>query len=479
MPGENSKAIRIGNGAGFWGDSIDAPRRLVENSELDYLTLEYLAELTLSILAHQKNKAPHTGFVTDVPFVVESIVDALKTTHLKVVTNGGGMNPPSCAKSVARILVEQDLEHFKIGVCQGDDLLPQLNELVANGEQFLNFETGKPLGELKKQIASANAYLGAAGIVKALEQDAKIVLTGRIADASLVVGPAAFEHQWSLSDFEKLGKATVAGHLIECGAQVTGGIYSNWSSEISIDLIGYPIAEIFHSGDCTITKPENSDGIVNCETVAEQLVYEIGDPKNYMTPDVIADFANVQLQQLSDNAVSVTGGSGTARPKDLKVSMAYYDGFAVSGMIVLAGPNAVENARASAEMIRKRVASSGFELDQFHFEILGAGDSLAGKVSSSSPVSESETAADSQKVPNCNPWEVVLRIAARDSRREAVDRLAREIAPLVTSGPPAVTGYTGARNRSHQVLAYWPSTIAQEKLDHQVTVKTAKEWIDE
>ena len=463
-----SKTIQIGNGAGFWGDNIDAPVALVNSSQLDYLTLEYLAELTMSILAHQKSKRPDAGFVTDVPLVVGSIIDALKDqTKLKFVTNGGGMNPTACAVSVASVLVENGLGDDRIAACQGDDIKDRLSELVTAGETFTNIETGEPLGDRINIVASANAYLGAAGIVEALENGARFVLTGRIADASLVTGPAIKEFDWDFMNDQAIANATVAGHLIECGAQVSGGIFSQWDPEHPIDLVSYPIAEINSAGESIIQIPPGTQGVVNTQTVAEQLVYEIGDPAAYMTPDVIADFTQVTLDQIETNKVSVKGGMGHGAPERYKVSLAYYDGFAVSGTIVLCGPDAERNARASANMIRERVRRAGFDLKRFSAEVLGTGDSMPG-------IGNRWSAANSSH----RPWEVVLRIAAQDPNKKALDRLARELAPLVTSGPPAVTGYTGARMRPHPVLRYWPTTISREMLEHHVTVKAAKEWME-
>jgi hypothetical protein len=459
--------MRIGNAAGFGGDNLDAPRLLAEQGELDFLTLEYLAELTLSVLAYQKTKNPAAGFVSDLPGVIESLVPALRQqSQLKIVTNGGGMNPESAARTVAKLLIENGMPDCRIAVCQGDDLVGRFDELIAAGESFVNLETGEPLGDRRVRLASANAYLGAAGIVDALKQDARIVITGRIADASLVVGPAVYYFGWPWDDFGRLGRATVAGHLIECGAQVTGGMFSDWDWQSDPDLasIGYPIAIIDDEGNCQITKPAGSQGFVTCQTVAEQLVYEIGDPQQYLTPDVTANFQNVQLAQSGPDRVHVTLGDGSAAPERYKVSLAYAAGFAVSGMIVFSGPRAVEHARAAAQMVRQRVEQAGFQLDRYHAEVIGAGDTFSGDRTMTRTCTEQ------------HPWDVVLRIAAQDARREAVDRLARELAPLVSSGPPGVSGYTGSRPRSHPVLAFWPTTIDRNHCAHQVSVRSAKEW---
>lgn len=455
------QVVKIGNAAGFWGDQIDAPKILAETGKLDYLTLEYLAELTLSILAHQKSKNPDAGFASDLPRTVETLVDALKAQpQLKIVTNAGGMNPSQCAREVAKVLAKHDLGEIKVAAVAGDDLMPRIDELQVAGESFENLETHEPLNALSKQVVSANAYLGCEGIVDALRKGARIVITGRVADASLVVGPAIYEFGWDMNDFDRLGRATVAGHLIECGAQSTGGIDSQWDPAESLSNVGYPIAEIDRDGNCVITKPENTAGRVTTATVAEQLVYEIGDPAHYLTPDVDADFRHVALVQVGPDRVAVSGGAGAVAPPTLKVSLAYYDGYMASGTLVIAGRNSIEKARAAGEMIRQRLKAAGIELDRFNAEVLGAGDSCGNAVNQST-----------------TPWEVVLRVTAHDPSREALERMGRELAPLVTSGPPGVTGYTGARPRPHRVLSFWPTVVSREHMAATCEVSTASDWV--
>lgn len=455
------QSIRIGNGAGFWGDNLDAPRQLASHGNLDYLTLEYLAELTLSILAHQRAKNPERGFVGDLVDVVRDVAPQLTgESPLKIVSNAGGMNPVGCAKSVSRALVNCGMSDVRVAAVTGDDLLPRLRELSDSGEVFAHFDTGQPLGDLRDRIVSANAYLGAEGVANALTQDAQVVVTGRIVDAALTLGPALYEFGWSLDDWPCLGAGIVAGHLLECGAQVTGGMYSDWNANIDLGAIGYPIAELRNDGTSIISKPPGTGGEVSVGTVSEQLVYEIGDPQQYLTPDVAADFSNVRLTQLADDQVLVEGASGGPPPSTLKVSMAYYDGFTTSGTIVVAGPGANEKARVAAEAIRVRIRTAGYDLEQFEYECLGDGDTLPGM--------------DLWRQPSN---EIVLRVAARDQRRDAIDRLTRELAPLVTSGPPGVTGYTGSRARSRPMLAYWPTTVPRDMVETRVEVRRAREWL--
>ncbi len=455
------KTIRIGNGAGFAGDNLDAPRHLAETGQLDYLTLEYLAELTMSILAHQKAGREDAGFVSDFLPVMESLTDCLhQQPGLRIVTNAGGMNPQSCARKVAEVLAAANLDDMLLAAVSGDDLLGDFESLRASGESFQNLDTGAPLDEISSRIVSANAYLGSAGIVDALQSGARVVMTGRVADASLAVGPAIHEFGWAWDDWGQLAAATVAGHLIECGAQVSGGMYSDWNDALPLSDVGYPIVAMGDDGSCVVTKPENTGGCVTTGTVSEQLVYEIGDPANYLTPDVVADFSQVRLEQCGQDRVAVSGASGQSAPDRYKVSLAYEDGYTASGTLVISGRNAEDKSRRSAEMIFDRVRRAGFEFERRHVECLGSGDSLPGVW----------TRAESSP-------EVVLRVSVQHSSREAVERWTREFAPLVTSGPPGVTGYTAARAKPRRVLAYWPTTISRELVSAEAIVKTAKEWL--
>ena len=455
-----SRVLRIGNGAGFWGDNLDAPRLLAESGQLDYLTLEYLAELTLSILAHLKSRNPEAGFVTDFPVVLSSLLPALQSQpQLKVVTNGGGMNPTACARAVASILQAAGMADCRIAAVSGDDILPQLGDLQAAGETLHHFDSGKPLGELRSQLASANVYLGAGGIREALGLGARIVITGRVADASLTLGPALHEFGWSDDDWPELAAASAAGHLIECGAQATGGMFSAWNTDLPLANIGYPIAEIDATGQVTITKPDGTDGAVTPDTVAEQLIYEIGDPQHYLTPDVDVDFSQVRLTQTGPDRVKVSGVSGTPAPPTYKVSMAYRDGYMATGTLVIYGPQATARARQCGEMLLQRVRRAGHVLARTNIECLGSGQVVPGVA------------------PAADPPEVVLRVSVHDPSKVAVERFTREFAPLVTSGLSGVTGYTGPRVKPWPVLTYWPTTIQRDRVRAVVAVKSAEEWL--
>jgi hypothetical protein len=454
------RTIRIGNGAGFWGDSLDAPRRLVESTPLDFLTLEYLAELTLSILAHQKSRDPNAGFVADVVPVISSLVPAIQSQpRLRIVTNGGGMNPDGCAGQVARVLLAAGLGDVTIGVASGDDLLPLVDPLQGRGESFANLDDpNASFASIRPRLASANAYLGAEGIVECLEQGARIVITGRVADASLTVGPAIHEFGWKQDDVPFLAAATVAGHLIECGAQVTGGMCTAWNGDYSLSRIGYPVAEIDEAGHVWITKPPGTGGRVSPETVSEQLVYEIGDPRAYLTPDVTADFSNVQLVPDGIERVAVRGAAGTARPDRLKVSASYRDGYLAVGTLVVCGREAIAAACETGRLVIERVEAAGVKPRNSHVEVLGRGDVAPGLTSDGAI------------------FETVVRVAVHTGSKADADRFIREFSPLVGSGPPGVTGYTGPRARPVPVFSHWPTTIAREHVGVKVGVSSAAEW---
>lgn len=458
------KTIRIANGAGFLGDWPDAPRRLVARSRVDYLTIEHLAELTMSILARQREKDPSAGYAEDFLDILRSLTPALKAQpQLKIIANSGGMNPQACASAAGKILSEAGLGDIAIGCVTGDDLLPRMNELIAQGCQFTNLDTGgllqSEIRNPKSEIVSANAYLGARPIADALTAGARIVITGRVADASLTVGPAMHEFGWRWDDWDKLAAASVAGHLIECGAQVTGGYRVDWQ-DCELADVGYPIAELSDDGCATITKPEGTGGAVTRRTVVEQLVYEIGDPRHYMTPDVDCDFTTVEIEDQGADRVRVTGSTGRLATDTYKVSLAYRDGWMASGMLLVYGSDCREKAEACGQIILKRCELAGYPLARTNVELLGFGGGVPG-------------AWFWRKFQT--PGELVLRVTAHDPRREAVECFARQFAPLITSGPAGLAGYAAGRPQVCPVFAYWPTLVPKSLVTPQVDVRPAKE----
>lgn len=442
--------VRIGNGCGFWGDNLDAPVLLARQAALDYLTLEYLAELTMSILARLKQKDPQAGYATDFLDVLEQLVPILQTQPgLKILTNAGGMNPLSCAQRAQDILQRASLPQ-RIAVVTGDDLMPHLDRLLEQGLPFTNLETGQPLSTVRDRVVSANAYLGARPIVAALEQGASLVITGRVADASLTLAPCVHELGWRWDEWDHLAGGTVAGHLIECGAQATGGLWCNWTEAPDLANVGYPFVEVERSGDFVLSKPAGTGGAVNRETATEQLLYEIGDPAAYLTPDVVVDFTSLAVSDEGADRVRVRSAHGTPATDSYKVSIAYRDGYLASGMLVIVGPDAAAKAQRCGEIILERVARAGIALQQTMIECLGAG-----------AVFPPGPAAD-------KPSEVVLRVTARDSRRAALERFSKEFAPLVTAGPPGVTGYATGRPPVREIFAYWPALIPKSAVSPTV-----------
>lgn len=440
------KRVRIGNGCGFWGDNVDAPIRLAGAGRLDYLTLEYLAELTMSILAVQKQKDPGAGYAGDFLDVLDRLTPTLAAQPgLRVVTNAGGMNPRGCGLKAREILTRAGLPSRRVAVVSGDDLMPRLDDLLAAGHPLAHLDSGAPLASVRDRVVSANAYLGAGPIAEALGGGAGVVVTGRVADASLTVGPAAHAFGWGFgeADLDRLAAATVAGHLIECGAQATGGLWAYADEDTGLADVGYPVADVAEDGTFTLTKPAGTGGAVNTETVSEQLLYEVADPARYLTPDVVADFTTVRLTEVAPDAVAVTGGTGRGVTDTYKVSVAYRDGFAAAGTLVIVGPAAAAKARRSGAVVLERLRRAGWEYAETLVEALGAGAAVPGVLGE----------ADTR--------EVVLRVAVRDPRRAAVERFTKEFAPLVTSGFPGTTGYTTGRPPVREVFAYWPALIAK------------------
>ncbi len=345
------------------------------------------------------------------------------------------------------------LRHRKIATVSGDDLLPRLDSLLAAGEPLANLDTCEPLSSVRERVVSANAYLGARPIAEALRQGASIVITGRVADASLTVGPAAHVLGYAWDDWDRLAAATAAGHLIECGAQATGGLWCNWADAPDLANVGYPIAEIEADGSFTIGKPRGSGGAVNVETITEQILYEVGDPAAYLTPDVVADFTSLQMSQAEPDVVAIGKARGKPATDHYKVSIAYRDGYMASGMLVLLGPDAAAKARLCGKMILERLQRAGFTPRRSNVEILGAGDVVPGVVTVTG-----------------EPCEVMLRVGVHDDVKSTVERFSKEFAPLVTSGTPGVTGYTTGRPPVREVMAYWPALIAKHLVHAEVRV---------
>lgn len=435
--------LKIGNAQGFWGDCPEAASRLVQQQDdLDFLTLDYLAEVSLSIMAIQREKDSTLGYARDFLDVVKSLIPFWKKNHrVKIVTNAGGLNPLACAAACKQILQQAGLSQKKVGVVYGDEVSSFLKNDPKNS-LFQNLESKESLEKIYQKLVTANAYLGSEPIAEALKKGADIVVTGRVADPSLTVAPCIAHFGWSMQDYNKLAGATVAGHLIECGTQVTGGISTNWLTVPDIENIGFPVVEIHSDGSCIVTKPKNTGGAVNIDVVKEQLLYEIGDPNQYLSPDVTVSFLTLKLENDGKDRVKVSGASGRAPPTNFKVSVTYRDGFKAEGTLAIIGPQVRKKAERCGELILQRVKQAGYEPERHLIECIGAGALVPGVL-----------------VPTSEPVECMLRISIADSRHEAVECFSKEIAGMVTSGPQGTSGYTSGRPQVRPVFGYWPCLI--------------------
>ncbi len=445
--------VRIGNGQGFWGDSIDAPVHLVEDGPLDYLTLDYLAEVTMSIMQRQKEKNPQTGYARDFVELIDRILPTLIQKDVKVIANAGGVNAPAAAEALQEVARRQGVRNLKIGIVEGDNILDRIDELVDAGAKFENMETGAAFDEIRDRVKSANVYIGAFPLAEALNQGACIVLAGRVTDPALALGPVIHEFGWTESEYDKLALGTLAGHITECGAQCTGGNYSRWWEVPDYAGIGYPIIEIQSNGKFVITKHQGTGGVVNRMGVSEQILYEMGDPRNYISPDVVVDFTSFSLRDEGNDRVAVEKVHGSKPTAFYKVSMSYFAGYKASGQLTVSGPRAYEKAQKVAEIIWERLIRAGNSYEDTKTEYLGL----------------SSCHGDINPVPK-QINEVVLRLSVRDGDKVKVDRFGKEIAPVITNGPPGITGFAGGRPKAREIIAYWPALIPKGLIATKVTV---------
>jgi hypothetical protein len=439
----------VGNAHGFWGDRIEAAAEmLAAEPDLDYITLDFLAEVSMSILAVQRSRDPSAGWPRDVASVIQSLVNYWSLGgQCRLITNGGGLNPHGCAQACRRILDQAGL-NLKIGIVSGDDILDSLKSADPDAPHASNLDTAEPISSVQSRLVTANAYLGARPVCDALARGAHIVITGRVADPSLTVAACAHFHGWQWDDWNRLAGATVAGHLIECGTQVTGGISTDWLDVPNANRIGFPIVEVADDGSFIITKPSGSGGHVCVETVKEQLVYEIGDPGNYLSPDVTVSFLSLRLSEDGPDRIRVDGAQGRPAPSTYKVSATYQDGYRAQGELTIYGAQAVAKALRAGNGVLNRLRSDGYTFRESVVECLGAGACHPGGMN--------ESAATLR--------ETVLRIAVADESREALERFSLELMPLITAGPPGTTGYSAGRPRIQPVFRYWPCLIERDRV---------------
>jgi hypothetical protein len=445
--------IRIANGQGFWGDSLEAPLDQIRRGPLDYLTLDYLAEVTMSILQKQRSRDPSAGYARDFVEMVGRGAADIIDKNIRIVANAGGVNPEACRDAVAKALNRPGI---KIGIVAGDDIVTRLDEMIARGVELKSMDTGEPLASIRPRVQSANVYFGAAPIASALALGARFVITGRTTDTGLVLGPMMHEFRWARDDWDKLAAGTIAGHTVECGAQCTGGnCQVDWQDIPDFAGIGYPIVEAEPDGTFVVTKHKGTGGRVTVASIKEQLLYEMGDPHQYITPDCIADFTTVQLEQCGPDRVRFSGIHGQPATNFYKVSISYSAGYKATGMLAYSWPDAYAKAQAADRILRERLNRLGLKFDAIRTEFLG--------VSACHGPLAGEPARDIA--------EVALRIGVRSGYRTPVERFTKEIAPLALNGPPVVSGLGSGRPRVEEIVAYWPALIPKSEVSPQISIQ--------
>ena len=415
--------VRVASGQGFWGDLLTAPVDQVRGGPIDYLMLDYLAEVTMSIMQKQRARDPQAGYAKDFVALMREILPDCVEKNIKVLSNAGGVNVAGCAEAIKEAARELGLAgKVKIGVVSGDDILGRLDDFADQGVEITNMETGEPLSDIRDKVQSANVYLGAGGLVEALDKGAQIIVGGRLTDTGLTLAPLMHEFGWKFDDWDLVSAGTIAGHIIECGAQSSGGnCQYDWKNIPDLGHVGFPIVEAFPNGEFIVTKHDGTGGRVNVQSVKEQLLYEMGDPKAYITPDVVADFSSINLAPDGDNRVRVFGIKGNPKTDFYKVSIAYSAGWKAVGTLVYAWPDAYEKAKAADKVLRTRLERLGLKFDLMLTEFVGVSAThghLAGEPSPDIP-------------------EVQLRFGVRGQSKADVERFTKELAPLILTGPPA------------------------------------------
>ncbi|WP_440998697.1 acyclic terpene utilization AtuA family protein [Fodinibius sp. SL11] len=449
-------SIRIASGQGFWGDLPNAPINQVRKGPIDYLVMDYLAEVTMSIMQKQKLRNPDYGYARDFVGVVTEILPDIAERGIKVISNAGGVNPEACKEQILEAIEDQGYEDIKVAVVDGDNILGDLDTLIADDHPLNNMETGEPITSVKDELLSANVYFGSRPIVEALNKGADIVVTGRVTDTGLTLAPMIHEFDWSFDDYDKMSAGTIAGHIIECGAQVSGGNFTDWQKVDDFLDIGFPIIEANPDGSFYVTKHEYTGGLISEQTVKEQLLYEIGDPTEYITPDCIADFTSVNLEEAGPNRVKVSGIKGRPETDTYKISASYNDGYKLSSTLVYSWPQALKKAQKAGEILQDRADALGLEYEDFRVEYVGVNGC------SERPITDELLGEEHE--------EVQMRVSLSGNSKDDLNRFGKEVAPLILTGPSGVTGFAGGRPKASGIVAYWPALLDKKAVSPRVRI---------
>jgi hypothetical protein len=452
------KKVRIGAAQGFYGDTIEPAVATAEKGDVQYLCFDALAELTMAILVKDKRKNENGGFTKDISLQMKALLPYVKEKGIKLLTNGGGINPVGAQQEILRVAGEMGISGLKVAVVTGDNVIDRLPEFLEKGYPLNHLETGESVENIKDRLEFANAYIGAQPIVKALAAGADIVVTGRTTDTAQFLAPLIYEFNWGEEEWDKLASGVFMGHLLECSAQSTGGNFSGkWWGIEGFDRMGYPIAEVSESGDFIISKVEDRGGLVTVDTVKEQMLYEIHDPSAYITPDVIVDLTNVKLENVKSNQVKVTGVKGHPRTKTLKVVMGYENGYAGQVIVGFSWPDAMMKAKKVDEIIRIQLERNGLNYEEVRTDYMGY-NALSGPL-----------AHDNQSELN----EVFLRMTVRAKTKQEAAKFSRLFPPLALNGPPSMSGFTG-NAAPRALLGMWSALLPREEVERQIQVEVAE-----
>ncbi|MGH1490719.1 MAG: acyclic terpene utilization AtuA family protein [Acidimicrobiales bacterium] len=443
---KNTEPLRIANASGYWGDDLTALKRQIEGGPVDVITMDFLAEITMSILQKQVQRNPDTGYAVDFVDQLDEVMAQAMEKNITIIANAGGVRPLACGEAIVSRAKALNLDP-RVGVVAGDDLMDRINKWHDDGVDMSNMDDGRAFGDVIEHVSSANAYFGAVGVVRALDEGAKFIVTGRVTDTGITLAPMIHHFGWATDDWDRLAAGIIAGHILECGAQSTGGNFTDWRDVPSFHNVGYPIVEVYEDGSFVVTKHPNTGGLINVATIKEQLVYEMGDPSAYLTPDVVVDFGSIQLEDDGPDRVRVSGIRGAAPTSLLKVSMSYSDGYKASGGVIVCGPDAKGKSDMFGEILWGRLP----EFEDSLTEAVGANATWG-------PLSPSD-----------NSPEVMARFGVRDHDRAKVREFSKMLPAMVLSGPPGV-GVIGGRPAVQDVVAYWPCLIPRDLCEAEVVV---------